>query len=131
MFERDQGHWTARALPDMNEAKITAALNFLEGSPRNQEVLSRVEKLSAENVDRDPEKSVAIMKMFQNLVGRDGFEEARLVCAALDSAHNKMSAEQIHRFEMLMRPYVAFSVEMENLQRLEKQANIGLGGSRT
>jgi len=108
----------------MNEAKITAALNFLEGSQKNQEVLSRLVKLSAENVDRDPEKSVAIMKMFQNLVGRDGFEEARLVCEALDSAHNEMSPEQIHRFEMLMRPYVAFSVEMENLQRLEKQGKI-------
>ena len=81
----------------MTKAQIDEALNFLEGSPEHRELMSRIEMLFDENEDHDPDRSLAIIKMSQNLVGMEAFDEARLVSEALRREQNSMAAEQLSR----------------------------------
>ena len=108
----------------MTKAKIDEALNFLEGSPEHQELMSRIEMLFDENENHDPDRSLAIIKIFQDLVGMEALDEARLVSEALRREQNSMSAEQLSRLVALLRPYAIFDEEIENLRRLEKEGKV-------
>ncbi len=108
----------------MTKAKIDEALNFLEGSPEHQELMSRIEMRFDENEDHDPDGSLAIIKMFQDLVGMEAFDEARLVSEALRREQNSMSAETTVPAGRPLAPVCRFRRGDRHLRRLEKEGKI-------